>query len=102
MSESAYTVHSDNISRACARIPQRIKNCNSCAHEGPGFIGWQFFWDRGESFGAGDHVLGITAVEVDAGDFSIDAHREVTAPALFTNKTMPAMPTDTDALTNCP
>src|SRR5207244_13635540 len=36
--------------------------------------------------------------EVDAGDFSIDAHRKVSTPALFAHKTMAAMPTYPHAL----
>src|SRR5207244_8418965 len=39
------------------------------------------------------------SIEVDAGDFSIDAHGKVATPALFAHKTMSAMPADTDALT---
>ena len=49
-----------------------------------------------------DQVLGITTVEVDAGDFAIDAHGEVTATALLAHEAMAAMPTDADSLTNCP
>jgi len=47
-------------------------------------------------------VRGITTVKVDPGDFAIDAHGEVTAPALLAHEAMAAMPTDADSLTNCP
>jgi hypothetical protein len=43
-------------------------------------------------------VLGISAIEIEARDFAIDAHREIAAPAMFAHETMSAMPAYADAL----
>jgi hypothetical protein len=47
----------------------------------------------------GNHVLGITAIEVETRDLSIYTHRKVTSAALFADKAMSTMPTYADALT---
>jgi len=47
-------------------------------------------------------MRGITTVKIDTGDFAIDAHSEVAAPALLAHKAMATMPTDAHSLTNCP
>src|SRR5882724_3478443 len=93
MPESADAVHGHHVAGARARMPQRIKYGYACAHERTGFLGGQFVGNRGECRGRYNHVLGITAVEVDAGDLSIDAHGEVTAATLFADKTMSTVPT---------
>ena len=47
-------------------------------------------------------MLGIPAVEIDARDLAIDAHREIAAPALFALEAMSTVPPDTDTLTVLP
>jgi hypothetical protein len=47
-------------------------------------------------------MVGITTIKIDTRDFAIDAHREVTTPALFAHEAVPTVPTDTNSLTNCP
>jgi hypothetical protein len=69
---------------------------------GPASSAGQIVGNRGECRGRHDHMRGITTVKIDSGDFAIDAHGEVTAPALLAYEAMAAMPTDADSLTNCP
>src|ERR1051326_1567382 len=102
MSQPSNPVHCDHLSGASARISQRIKNRNARAHEWSRFFSGQVIGNCGEYRGRHNHVRGITAVKVYPGDFAIDAHREVTAPALVAHEAMAAMPTDTDALTFLP
>jgi hypothetical protein len=33
-----------------------------------------------------DNVIGVSAIEIDAGDFAIEANREIAAPALFAER----------------
>ena len=47
-------------------------------------------------------MVGITTVKIDSGDFAIDAHGEVTTPALLAHEAMATVPTDADSLTSCP
>src|SRR4051812_35087738 len=50
-------------------------------------------------FRSDDQVLSVAAVEIDPGDLALHAHREIAAPAWVANKTMTAMPADSDSLT---
>src|SRR5205809_7614115 len=93
MAQSADAMHSDEFSGARARIPQRVEDRYACAHKRARLRRRQFIGNHCQRGNWCDHVLGIPTVEVDAGDFSIDAHREVTTSALFAHKTMSTMPT---------
>src|SRR5438046_936046 len=95
-------MHSDEFSGARARIPQRVEDRYACAHKRARLRRRQFIGNHCQRGNWCDHVLGIPTVEVDAGDFSIDAHREVTTSALFAHKTMSTMPTYPHALPFCP
>jgi hypothetical protein len=50
----------------------------------------------------GNHVLSVTAIVVDAGNFAIDAHREISAPAFIADEIVSTVPADADALTQSP
>src|SRR5205085_1985438 len=102
MSQAADTMHGHDFAGARTRIAKRVVNGDARAHERPCFLRWQFIWDRGQRCRRCDHILGISAVEIDAGDFAIDAHGEIAAPALCTDETMSAMPAYADALTFSP
>src|SRR5213078_3262819 len=66
------------------------------------FLGAQLIGNRGEGQSRHNQVLGIPAIEIDAGDLSIDAHGKVTATALLAHEAMAAMPTDSDTLALLP
>src|SRR5579864_4520200 len=83
-------------------MSQRIVNGDASAHERSGFFRRHIIWNCRQRFGRRDYVLGITAIEVDSGDFARGAHREIAAPALVAHKIVSAMPTNTNALTFVP
>jgi hypothetical protein len=99
MSQAADAVDRDQIAAPRARIAQCIVNGDAGAHKRADFLRRQIVRHGRDCFGAHDHILGITAVEIDAGDLALDAHREIAAPALIADETMFAMPSDSDTLT---
>src|SRR5207237_1027747 len=102
MSESADPLHGDDVTGTRTGIAQRVVNRHARAHKRPGFFRRQFIGNRRQRGRRCDHILGIAAIEIDTGDFAIDAHRKVTAPALYTDKIMPPVPADANALTFFP
>src|SRR5258708_1379005 len=98
MAQPADAVHCDDLSGARTGIAQRVVNRNARTHERSRVLRRQFIGNRGQSRHRCNHVLGIPTIEVEAGDLSIDAHREVPASALFAHETMSSVPADTDAL----
>src|SRR6266568_2971761 len=98
MSESADSLDRNNVTGPRARIAQRVEHRHPCAHERSRFFRWQFVGNYGQCFRPCDHVLGISAVGIDAGDFAINAHSKIAALALCADEAMPPMPADTDAL----
>ena len=102
MSQSADAMHRDHVATARARIAERIVDGDARAHERPGFLGRQFVSNRRHRFRWCDHVFGISTVEIDAGDLTINAHGEISALALRANETMSAVPAHTDTLTFLP
>src|ERR1700675_1834688 len=102
MSQSADAVDRDYVAAPRTRIAQRIVNGHTCAHERPRFFARQFIWNRRQRFRPRDHVFGIAAVVIEPGDLAIDAHHEITAPALVANEVVSGVPTDADALTFFP
>jgi hypothetical protein len=99
MAQSANAMHCDDISSARAGITQRVEDCNSGAHQRRRLVGGHFLRNRSQRIRRRNQVLCISTVEINASDFSIDAHREVTTTTLFADEAMSTMPTDTDALT---
>src|SRR5947209_2534548 len=83
-------------------MPQRIVNGDASAHQGSGFFRRHIIWNRRQRFGRHDHEFGITAIEIDTGDFARGAHRKIAAPAFVADKIVSAMPTNTDPLTFVP
>src|SRR5690242_20193439 len=102
MSESADALHGDDVTGTRTGIAQRVVNRHARAHERPRFFRWQFVGNRSQRGRRCDHILSIAAIEIDAGDFAIAAHRKIAAAALLTDKIMPAVPTDANALSFFP
>src|SRR5207302_9339175 len=98
MPSPADTLHRDDVARERARIAQRVEHRNARAHERTGLLRRQFIRNRRHRFGGRNHVFGVTAVEIDAGDFAIRAHAEISATAFVANKIVSAVPADTNAL----
>src|ERR1041384_4857129 len=102
MSKPADAVNGNQLSRACARISQRVVDRDTRAHEWSCFLRRQFVWDGCKNSRRRDHVLSVPSVEIDAGYLAIDTHREVPAPAWFADETVSAMPAHADALSGRP
>src|SRR5689334_18905914 len=98
MSESADPLDRDDVTGTRTGIAQRVVNRHARAHERPRFFRWQFVGNRSQRGRWCDDILSIAAIEIDAGDFAIAAHRKIAAAALLTDKIMPAVPTDANAL----
>src|SRR5215213_9914055 len=102
MAESADAVNGDDVSSTRTRVAQRVVDRNARTHEWSCFFRRNLIRNRSQHGGWCNQVLGISTIEVDPGDFSIDTHREVASPALFTHEAVAAMPADTNALTSGP
>src|SRR5205814_2297169 len=102
MSQPADAVHRHNVATARTRIAERVVNGDARAHEWSCFFRRQLIRNQRHRRHRRDHVLSISAIEIDTGDFAIYAHGEIAAPALFADKTMPAVPAYADALTFLP
>src|SRR5262245_35689319 len=102
MSEPADAVDGNHIAGARAGISQSVEDSDARAHERPCLLGRQFFRNRSERLLRGNHVLGVPAIEIYAGDFPVDAHREIASPAVVTSETVSTVPTDANALTRFP
>ena len=98
MSESADSLDRNNVTGPRPRIAQRVEHRHPCAHERSRFFRWQFVGNYGQCFRRRDHVFCITTIKIDAGDFAINAHSKIAAPALLADEIVSAMPADTDAL----
>src|SRR5215813_1722217 len=69
---------------------------------GPALLRRQCIRDRRRGCSRCDHVLGVSAIEIEACDLAIDAHREIATAALLAHEAMSAMPADPDALAVLP
>src|SRR5215203_1190144 len=95
-------MHSYNVPCARRGVTQRIVNRDAGTHEWTNLLRRQFIRHSRNCFRAHDHVLRVTAIEIDPGDLPIHAHSEIAAPALIADEIMAAMPAHTDSLTFLP
>src|SRR5262245_43399380 len=102
MAEPADALHRHDIARARARIAQRVEGGDACAEQRRGVDGIEFVGDRCERLDRRDHVVGIAAVEVNAGNPEVAASDEVAAPAAGTRPANAAEPADADSLARAP
>jgi hypothetical protein len=79
-------------------MAQCVENCDARTHERSCFVRRHLIGNGRERRRRCDHVLGVTAVEIDTRDLTVDTHGEIAAPALFANETMSAVPANADAL----
>src|ERR1051325_718005 len=97
--EMAYptdTVNCDYISSTSAGVSQSVVNRHTSTHERPGLFRRNFIRNCRESSRGRNHVLRVSTIEIDARNFAIDAHCEVTTTTLLTHKIMATMPTNTN------
>src|SRR5215203_4763265 len=102
VAQPADAVNCDYVSCPRARVTQRVVNGYAGTHKWSRFCGRDLIRDRGQRTCWCNHVFSVSAVEVDAGNLSIDAHREVSATTLFAHEAVAAVPANTNALTETP
>ena len=102
MPQSSNAVHRYQVAAPRARIAERVVDGDTRAHERPRFLRRQLIGNCGQRCRRGHHILGVPAVEIEACDFAVDAHRKIAAPALLAHETMSAMPAHANALTFLP
>ena len=79
-------------------VAQAVEGGDAGAHQRGGVYVGQVVGDEGERVGGGDDVVGIAAVEADAGDLLILAENEIAAPAGNAVVAVAAVPAEADAL----
>src|SRR5689334_18390 len=100
MTKPAETEHSHNIARAGSAVSQRVESRQPGAQQWRS-IGWlEAVRHRGHRACGRDHVLGVTAVEVNSGHLRVVAGKEIAASAMVAIPAVVAVPTHADALTN--
>ncbi len=102
MAEAANALNGDDIAGPRAGIAQRVEGGDAGAEQRRRRRGIELVGDRGKRVDRRDHVIGIAAVIVDAGDFEIAAGDEIAAPAAVADEAGAAEPADADALPDLP
>src|SRR2546430_15653535 len=98
MSQSSNAMYRYHVAAPRARISQRVVHGDACTHERSCSRRWQFVRNRCHCRRWRNHILGISAVKIDARNLAIDAHSEIAAPAQFADEIMSAMPAYAHAL----
>src|SRR5439155_16447685 len=89
----------DEVARPRAAVAQRVEGGEAGAHERGGVRGGQVRGDQRDGGGRGDQVIGVAAVERDAGHADAGlAGEEVRAAAGVAVPAVPGVPADADAL----
>jgi hypothetical protein len=102
VAEAAEAEDGDDVAGLCAAVAQGVEGRDAGAHERGGLLVGQVARAQGDGTGGRDHVVGISAVEGDAGDLGADAGKEVAAAAGVAVAAVPAVPADADALAGFP
>src|SRR5690349_7131426 len=102
MAEAADPLNGDQIARGCAAMAQGVEGGDTGAENRGRFGRIKRIGHGSDGFGGNDCVLGVTAVEAEAGDFFVGAVDKVAAAALRTRTVMAAVPADADPLTFLP
>jgi len=102
MAKSADALNRDQIASARTRVAKRIENRDAGAKQRRGLGGGDVIRDGGNRLGGRNHVLRVTAVVADAGNFLVLAENEIAAAAGIASETMTAVPSDSDALAGFP
>jgi hypothetical protein len=102
MTKAAYSQDGDQVARARDRFPERVERCDSCALERSGIDRSKLVGNRNQRMLIGHHHLGVTAVDVKAGDPLVDAIDEVAPAAARADAAAAGRKPDPDALADRP
>ncbi len=98
MTEASDAEDGDEVAGARSAVAEAVVGGDAGAHEWGGVHVGEIVWDEREGVGGGDDVVGIAAVEADAGDLAILAENEIAAAAGRTVVAVASVPTEADAL----
>src|SRR4029453_15122066 len=102
MAETADALNRNNIASARTRIAQRVEGGDAGAEQRRGVDGIELVGDRCERLDRRDHVVGMAAVEVNAGNPEVAAGDEIAAPAAGARPANAAEPAEADSLARAP
>src|SRR5205823_14554842 len=103
VTQSTDSKHSNKITPARAAVAERVKRCNTGAHERSAIDRRQILRHCRQRFGRSDHVVRITAIERNPGCQQRYLAREEIAPsAIIAISAVPTMPSNANSLTGCP
>ncbi len=103
MTETAEAKHRHHVAGPRTAVPKRVVSRDARAHQRCGFHRGQILRHQCQRHGGSKHVIGITAVEGNAGDLEGDlTAEEIAAPAGIAMTAMTAMPARAHALARFP
>ena len=102
MAEPANALNGHEVAGPAPELRSALKVVMPAQSSGAAAVGVELVGDRGERLDRRDHVVGIAAVIMDAGDFEVAAGDEIAAPAAVADKAHAAEPADADPLAGAP
>src|SRR5262249_4584636 len=103
VAEPAEAEDRDEVARPGTAVAQRVERCHAGAHQRRGVWGGQLSGHPCEGRRGGDQVVGVPAVERDAGHlYACLPGEEVAAAAVVAVPAVPGVPTNADALAGLP
>src|SRR5258708_7341558 len=86
----------------CSAVPNRAKGGNSGAEQWSCIDVAQGVRNRCQRLNRRDHILLVSAVVADTGNFLVSTVAKISAPALSAGAVVASMPADADTLPNFP
>ena len=102
MADPADAVNRDEIARTGLGVPQPVERGDAAAHHRSDLLEGQAFRRAGDRVLRRHHVLGVTAVEISAGDGAVDAVGEIATPTELTGEVAATGPAHADPVANLP
>jgi hypothetical protein len=103
MTEPANPEDRDDVATSRAAVSKRVEGRYARAHQRRSVNGGEFIRHKRQRFRWRDHIFSVAAVERNARRQQFDfARKKLAAPAMIAIPTVPAMPTNADALAFLP
>ncbi len=99
MAQATHAEHRDDVARPRTAVSERVERGDARAHERRRIDGCEIRGQQSDRASRSDHVLGISAVESDAGHLTGLAREEIAASAEIALPTIAAVPPNPHALT---
>ncbi len=102
MTQTADTLHCNKVTGKRTAVPQRVEGSNPRAEQRCCFNVTETFRYRCQRLHGSHHVLLVSPVIADAGNFQIPAIAKISAPARQTRAILAPVPSNTDTLSLLP